>query len=170
MLPEAEERTEMGLTIDIAVEHDAWVSLDGLETLVQRAAEAAVAESLAAPATELSLVLCDDAFIRTLNRDWRGKDKATNVLSFPADPSARHVTLGDIVVAYETSAAEAVREARPLGDHLAHLVVHGTLHLLGYDHETDPEADVMERLESRALERLGIASPYEDAALLRASP
>ena len=115
-------------------------------------------------------MLCDDAFIRTLNRDWRDKDKATNVLSFPADPSARHVTLGDIVVAYETSAAEAAHEDRPLGDHLAHLVVHGTLHLLGYDHETDRDADAMERLESRALRRLDIASPYEDAGLLRAYP
>lgn len=169
---EAEKRTEMGLSIDINVEHDAWTSLSGIDDLVGRAVNAAVAECGVAVAaeTELSLVLCDDAFIQNLNRDWRHKDKPTNVLSFPADPSARAITLGDIVIAYETTAREAASEGKPLRDHVTHLVIHGLLHLLGYDHETDSEADIMERLEIRALLTLGIASPYEDAAPLRAYP
>lgn len=160
----------MGLTIDISVEHDAWASLGDMEKLVERAVGAAMAEAAIEPedGLELSLVLCDDAFIRTLNRDWRGKDKATNVLSFPADPSARHVTLGDIIIAYETTAAEAERESRPLDAHVTHLVIHGALHLLGYDHETDRDAEAMERLEIRALTRIGFPSPYEDAAPLHA--
>lgn len=162
----------MGLSIDIAIEHEAWSALDALHERVDRAAAAALAEAGVAlhDGTELSIVLCDDSFIQNLNRNWRGKDKATDVLSFPADPSARHVTMGDIVVAYETSAAEARSEDRALGDHLAHLVIHGTLHLLGYDHETDQEADTMERLERAALLRLGIVSPYEDATSLSPIP
>ena len=162
----------MGLSIDITIEHDAWASLGDLDSLVARAVTAAVAESgrIVAAGAELSVVLCDDAFIQVLNRDWRDKDKPTNVLSFPADPSARAVTLGDIVVAYETSAHEATAEGKTLRDHFSHLIVHGVLHLLGYDHETDPEAEAMEALEVRALTTLGIASPYEDAAPLRAYP
>lgn len=171
-MQEAEKRTEMGLSIDIAVMHEAWSSLGGVDTRVEKAVDAAIAETGVAlrDETELSVVLCDDGFIQDLNRDWRGKDKATDVLSFPADRSARHATLGDIVIAYETSVADARREGRSLGDHLSHLVIHGILHLLGYDHETEREADAMERLETRALLRLDIASPYEDAAPLRATP
>lgn len=162
----------MGLSIDITLEHDAWASMGDIDGLVERAVNAAVAEGgvKIAAGIELSVVLCDDPFIQILNRDWREKDKPTNVLSFPADPSARDMTLGDIVIAYETTAKEAAREAKTLPEHFTHLVVHGTLHLLGYDHESDDDADVMERLEIRALMRLGIGSPYEDAATLRAAP
>ncbi len=152
------------LAVDIAVEHDAWRAVAGLSALAERAAAAALAEVDDAPGeAEVSLVLCDDAFIRALNRTWRGKDQPTNVLSFPTDaeaPDAGPALLGDIVVAYETSAREADEEGRSLGAHLAHLVVHGMFHLLGYDHEDDGEADVMEGLEGRALAALGIASPY----------
>ena len=152
----------MTLSIDIAIEHDAWGDLADLDAEVERVVAAALAVAaeadVASTAAELSLVLCDDAFIRDLNQRWRGKDKATNVLSFPsADPAM----LGDIIVAYETCAREARDDGRPLADHLAHMLVHGVFHLVGFDHEDDDEADAMERLESRALARLGIASPYE---------
>lgn len=162
----------MGLAIDITIEHAAWSVLTGLDALVARAAEAAVAESGVSvdKGTELSVVFCDDAFIRVLNRDYRTKDKPTNVLSFPADPTARAVTLGDVILAYDTCAAEAEAEGKSLADHVTHLVIHGVLHLLGHDHEIEAEADVMEGAEIRALARLGIASPYEDAAPLRAEP
>lgn len=153
----------MPLAIDIAVEHDGWTRVGDLEGLVGRAAQSALDTSgtHVREGTELSVLLCDDATIRGLNRDWRGKDKATNVLSFPADAAARDFTLGDIVVAFETAQAEAEAEARPLDAYLTHLVVHGLFHLLGYDHETEAEAEAMERLESRSLARLGVASPYD---------
>ena len=147
------------LAIDIAVEHEAWSALGDLDARVRSAVDAAFAASGAeVPAeSELSLVLCDDAFIRDLNQRWRGKDKATNVLSFPsADPAM----LGDIVVAYETCVREAEDEGRSLADHLSHMVVHGVFHLVGFDHEDDADGEEMERLEAQALARLGIASPY----------
>lgn len=157
----------MSLSIDIAIEHDAWRDLPDLDASVERAvgaalavaaqAEAAQAEAAPAADAELSLVLCDDAFIRDLNARWRDKDAATNVLSFPsADPAM----LGDIIVAYETCAREARDEGRSLADHLAHMIVHGVFHLLGFDHLDDDEAEEMERLEAQALASLGIASPY----------
>jgi probable rRNA maturation factor len=160
----------MSLAIDITFEDDAWMALPGLETLVAEASAAALAEADVAvgAGTELSVVLCDDAFIRVLNRDWRAKDRPTNVLSFPADPASRALTLGDIVIAYETTVREAEAEAKPFRDHLSHLIVHGVLHLLGFDHEDDAEAEAMERREIAALRRLGISSPYEDVATLRA--
>ena len=165
----------MSLALDIAIEHEAWHVVTGLDLLAQRAAAAALAIVDDAPTdAEVSLVLCDDAFIRTLNRTWRGKDQPTNVLSFPTDaatPEAGPTLLGDIVVAYETSAREAIEEGKSLPDHLAHLVVHGMFHLLGYDHEDDAEADVMEALEGRALAALGVVSPYlSDAEDTRARP
>ena len=153
----------MTRAIDIAVEHEAWSAVEGLDALADRAVCAAIATSGTpiAEDTELSLVLCDDAFIRDLNRTWRGKDWPTNVLSFPTDEANAERALGDIVVAYETSVREAKEEGQPLDQYLSHLIVHGVFHLLGYDHETDAEADEMERLETRALQALGIASPYE---------
>ena len=152
----------MSLSIDIAIEHDAWRDLPDLDASGERAvgaalAVAAQAEVIPAVDAELSLVLCDDAFIRDLNARWRDKDAATNVLSFPsADPAM----LGDIIVAYETCAREAQDEGRSLADHLAHMIVHGAFHLLGFDHLDDDEAEEMERLEAQALASLGIASPY----------
>jgi probable rRNA maturation factor len=107
-------------------------------------------------------VLTDDAKIRALNRSWRGKDTATNVLSFPAPAggSAEPRPLGDVVLARETIAREAVEQRIPAQDHLAHLTVHGVLHLLGYDHENDRDAETMERLEREILARLGVPDPY----------
>ena len=109
-------------------------------------------------------MLADDALLRELNRDWRAIDAPTNVLAFPCDgPEAGGtgpVLLGDVVLSYQTTTAEARRDGKPVADHLAHLVAHGVLHLLGHDHQTDDEATLMEALETRALGTLGIADPY----------
>ena len=121
---------------------------------------------------EVSVLLADDDRLRTLNRDWRGKDRATNVLSFPADrplgdmapPAGCLPLLGDIAVACETVRAEAEAEGKRIEDHLSHLLVHGTLHLLGYDHEGEAEAQLMEGRETRLLAALGIADPYRQEA------
>jgi probable rRNA maturation factor len=139
-----------------------WKELRGARALVRRA----VAEAAATASTsggELAIVLTDDSAIRSLNLEWRGKDTATNVLSFPASSPGDHGAprvLGDIVIAYETTAREAQAEHKPMMDHLAHLTVHGFLHLLGYDHEDAAEATVMERLEVAILERLDVPNPY----------
>ena len=116
-----------------------------------------------APGPEVSLVFTDDDHIRLLNRQYRGKDAPTNVLSFPAAPviSGRFgPLLGDIVLARETIAAESEAGGLDFAGHLTHLIVHGFLHLVGYDHETDAEAAIMERLETDILGGLGIADPY----------
>jgi len=106
---------------------------------------------------ELSLVLADDASVRRLNRKWRKRDRATNVLSFPGgDP----VMLGDVILAFETVRREAAEQGKAIGDHLSHLVVHGVLHLLGHDHQNACDAEKMEGLERRVLAGLGIADPY----------
>jgi probable rRNA maturation factor len=118
------------------------------------------------PDDEVSLVFTDDAHIRQLNRAFRGKDKATNVLSFPAAPTTGRnrfgPILGDIVLAEQTIDREAADQGLSLDHHLIHLIIHGFLHLIGHDHETDGEATVMERLETAILGRLGIADPYAD--------
>ncbi len=105
----------------------------------------------------VTFALGDDALLRQLNRDFRGKDKPTNVLSFPGDEAG---ALGDVALAFETCAREARAQRKDLGAHVRHLVVHGTLHLLGYDHETDADAFAMEARERRVLRRLGVADPY----------
>ncbi|TPK69958.1 rRNA maturation RNase YbeY [Mesorhizobium sp. B2-3-3] len=150
--------------IDLMVEAGNWPGEAVLLQLVDKAAAAAFAETGAAGHSELSVVFSDDAHIRTLNAGWRGKDKPTNVLSFPAFPHAKGAPLppmlGDIVLAAETVAREAALEDKPLENHISHLVIHGLLHLLGYDHETDAEAEEMEALERTALARLAIPDPY----------
>jgi probable rRNA maturation factor len=154
------------LAIDVVVNSGLWKSAPAAEEIVKKTiAEAAAAVSKTAG--EVAIVLTDDLAIRTLNREWRKKDAATNVLSFPM-PKARAggavTLLGDIVIAYETTAREADAESKPFGDHLAHLAVHGFLHLVGYDHETDQEAEAMENLEAEILSRLGVPNPYEPRA------
>jgi len=114
---------------------------------------------------ELSVLLCDDATIAGLNGHWRGQEKPTNVLSFPAPPLQgaapdERIPLGDIAIAYETVAREAEENGATVSDHLSHLVVHGFLHLLGYDHHMDDEAERMERLERDILAGIGVADPY----------
>ncbi len=140
--------------------------------LSQPQAEACVREAVTAAAKrvpgegEVSLLLADDATVRTLNREWRGIDKPTNVLSFPAakQPPGSPPLLGDIAIAYETLAREADQEGKPILHHLAHLAVHGYLHLMGYDHHTDSEAEDMEALERDVLRSLRIPDPYRAEA------
>jgi probable rRNA maturation factor len=148
------------LVIDVATESALWQRA-GAEAIVRGAIAAAAADI--ADAVELSIVLTDDARIRALNARWRHHDSATNVLSFPTaagshENARRH--LGDIVIAYETTAREAAQEQKPFAHHLAHLAVHGFLHLLGYDHESDEDAEAMEQLERTILSRLDLPDPY----------
>ena len=149
--------------VDVVVDSALWKGRRGVDAMLRRA----IAEAAAIASTsdgELAIVLTDDSAIRALNRDWRGKDEPTNVLSFPAqEPCADRRAprmLGDIVIAYETAAREAEVECKPLMHHLAHLAVHGFLHLVGYDHEASEEADAMEGLEVAILARLGVPDPY----------
>ena len=151
------------------------------QSIVRKAVLAAAKAASTAPA-ELAIVLSHDSAIKALNRDWRGKNAATNVLSFPAAPAepspkagkpgrktsaktsdkfrATIPYIGDIVIAYQTTAREAEAEGKPFRHHLAHLAVHGFLHLLGYDHENDRDAEKMESLERRILRRLAVPDPY----------
>ena len=153
------------IAIDIMVEAGAWPPKRALKSLVAKAVGAALDEvGAAGGGSELGVVFSDDAHIRTLNAGWRGKDKPTNVLSFPAFPvkpgEKLPPMLGDIVLASETVAREAELEGKPLDHHITHLVVHGVLHLLGHDHEDEAEAERMEALERAALARLAIPDPY----------
>jgi probable rRNA maturation factor len=154
------------LAVDVTEACPLWRRrLDDVDALCVAAARAALigAASLDGPA-ELSLVLGDDAMLRSLNGRWRGHDKATNVLSFSALgadlPEGAPRILGDVVLAFETVAAEAAAQKKPLAHHLQHLVVHGVLHLLGFDHETATEARRMEALEITVLAQLGVPDPY----------
>lgn len=116
-----------------------------------------------APGAELCVHLADDERVRALNARWRGLDKPTNVLSFPAAAPAeiaRARLLGDVVLAFETVAREAADEGKPLADHYRHLVVHGFLHLIGFDHDDEVDAERMEAMETRILAQLGVADPY----------
>ncbi|WP_237479076.1 rRNA maturation RNase YbeY [Lichenibacterium dinghuense] len=152
----------MSLTVDLAVEDPSWAAIPDLQALVERAAAAALAEAGVEPdeGVELSCLFCDDDAIRALNAQWRGKDKPTNVLSFPTEGPGAEAMLGDIALAWGTVKREAEAEGRPVEHHVAHLVVHGTLHLLGEDHEDEAEADTMEAMETRAMARLGLPDPY----------
>ena len=164
------------MTLDIDIDADPeWDSKGGWDSLVRSAAEAAIAESAfpqlarSARAIELSVRLTGNDEVQALNAQWRGKDKPTNVLSFPQaeaeelshiDGTGPELMLGDLVLARGVCESEAAEKAIPLEIHAAHLIVHGTLHLLGYDHQDDTSADEMESREVRALARLGIADPY----------
>ncbi|MBX3598967.1 MAG: rRNA maturation RNase YbeY [Rhizobiaceae bacterium] len=157
----------MTISLDVSIESGDWMSLDKLEAICRRAVDAALEETgrvLPAMDSELSILFTDDSHIQQLNAQWRGKDKATNVLSFPAFAATRSgpipPLLGDIVIALETVQREAKDEAKPFENHLTHLVVHGFLHLTGFDHETEKDAEEMETIERRALARLAIPDPY----------
>ena len=155
---------------EVLVVADCWQAEADAETVIHRAI-AAAAEMVDADIgeTELAIMLTDDAGIRTLNSNWRGIDKPTNVLSFPAlPPSGPRASddaprmLGDIAIAYETTRSEADEEQKPFDHHLSHLAVHGFLHLIGYDHEKDDDAEAMEALEREILSQLGIPDPYAE--------
>jgi probable rRNA maturation factor len=149
--------------------------LPDVEARCRRAAGAAFAAAWPdPPPAEASLMLTDDAGLRALNRAHRGRDAATNVLSFPLlalvvgevppppPPAGPPLHLGDVAIAYETVRDEAAEQGKPLADHLSHLVVHGMLHLMGYDHGTAADATMMETLETEVLATLGVADPYAD--------
>jgi probable rRNA maturation factor len=165
------------MMLEIALDADEeWDSSRSWKQLAHKAAEAAIAESEypdladSERPVEISVTLTDDEHVRTLNAKWRGKDKPTNVLSFPmaderdlnrANVAISELLLGDIVLARGVCEAEAAEKGVTVEEHATHLMVHGTLHLLGYDHHDDRDASDMETREVRALKRLGIANPYE---------
>ena len=162
------------VTVDAVIEDERWADA-GLEPLALRATDAVLGHlGLDAALWEIALLACDDARIATLNAEFRGKVSPTNVLSWPSfdlaagsagsrperpDP-AMGPELGDIALAFETCAREAAEADIPLENHIAHLIVHGTLHLLGYDHIRDEDADLMERIEAEILATMGIPNPY----------
>jgi probable rRNA maturation factor len=167
-------------SIEVAVGNGAWRTVvTEPESLVHRVALAALLDGEAmlraepddapvgaAAPIEVSIRLTDDAEVQELNRRYRGQDKPTNVLSFPGDDPAamlapgQPLMLGDVIVAFETTRDEAAAAGRAIEAHLAHLIVHGVLHLGGHDHEGDLEAERMEAVETRVLARLGHADPY----------
>ena len=155
---------------DILVTAGCWHNESEAEAIIHRAIEAAAAMVDADTGdAELAVMLTDNAGIRTLNLNWRGIDKPTNVLSFPAlqppggrEPDDAPRMLGDIAIAFETTRKEADDEGKPFDHHLSHLAIHGFLHLIGYDHEKDGEAEAMEALERQVLAQLGIPDPYAD--------
>ena len=159
------------LDIQISVEEGDWPSEAQLQPLAESVLGKAAAylkkhekQPFPKMATELSLVFTDDASIREINAEWRSQDKATNVLSFPAFPlepgGKPGPMLGDIIIARETVEREAVDLEKSFDDHLTHLMVHGFLHLFGYDHMNNSEAERMEGLETRILAELGLSDPY----------
>jgi probable rRNA maturation factor len=163
MRPRSRGRSRIAPQIDVIVQSARWRKAPKAGTVIKRAIQAA-AEAASTPRAELAIVLSDDSAVRALNRRWRGQNAPTDVLSFPAAaPGKRRSAspyIGDIVIAYQTTAREAVAEGKPFEHHLAHLAVHGFLHLLGYDHDNDRDAQEMERLESRVLARIAVPDPY----------
>lgn len=160
------------LTIEICIQAGDWAgALDDIEPLSRRTLEAAAASSDVRG--EVSLLFTDDAEMQGLNRQWRGKDKATDVLSFPSDapaPPGEPDFLGDIAIGLETSRADALAMNRPFDAHISHLLVHGFLHLLGHDHIEDADAAVMEPLEVAILAKLGWPDPYQLPSNLQPGP
>jgi probable rRNA maturation factor len=162
------------MEIAIQIRHANWrIALPDARRVTRKAAKAALALDAAAHAGEVSLVLADDVLLRTLNSDYRGIDKATNVLAFaygegePQAASGVRDTLGDVIISFERTEAEAKLSGISLGDHLSHLVIHGVLHLLGYDHVDDDDAEIMEALEARVLAGIGIADPYAPGGAMK---
>lgn len=161
----------MGDVVDLVIEDDRWAALN-MEALAERAARAALEIAGVSPEYEICVMACDDARIAELNSEFREKPTATNVLSWPAFELSPEVeggrptapppsdSLGDIAIAYETCEREAAEKGITMQAHVTHLIVHGCLHLLGYDHETDKDATLMEELEVKALASMGVGNPY----------
>ena len=146
--------------IDISVQHPQWTrSVRDIQNVVLSVIALTLDKAgVENRGQELSIVLADNDFVQTLNKEWRGKDKPTNVLSFPQDEPSM---LGDVILAYETVEQEAKEQNKRFENHATHLIVHGLLHLLGHDHIEDDEAETMEALEIQILADLGIKNPYE---------
>jgi probable rRNA maturation factor len=162
------------VTVDCIIEDPRWADID-FETLAETASDAAFARLGLEPTVfEISLLACDDKRIAILNEDFRAKATPTNVLSWPSDERAAmnpgempvlpspgpDAEIGDIAIAYDTCAREAAEQKKPLNNHVIHLIIHGTLHLLGFDHENEPDAALMEGLETEILGNLGLPDPY----------
>lgn len=163
----AANENRRGPGIDVVIESTLWDAVPDAEAAVTRAlTEAALAIGANQNGLSLALLLTDDTALRRLNAQWRGIDKPTNVLSFPSAPQIAGKSngptsfLGDIAIAYEITAHEAQLDGKPFLHHLAHLAVHGYLHLVGYDHERDSDAETMEQLECVILQRLGMPDPH----------
>ncbi|WP_273756025.1 rRNA maturation RNase YbeY [Bartonella sp. MM73XJBT] len=153
------------ITIDIIVESSGWDDEKILYNITEKALTTTMHHlSLEDVVSEVSLLFTNDQHMAQINAQWRGRNKPTNVLSFPAFPikigQIPGLMLGDIIIAQETVLLEAQREGKLFQDHLTHMIVHGVLHLLGYDHETDDEAHRMEKLEKEILQKLSIQDPY----------
>ena len=164
----ARARAASGPIVEILLKSTRWKAQPRAAAIIRKAIVAA-AKAASTPRAELAIVLTDDSAIRKLNREWRKRDAPTNVLSFPAKlaPAGRGAPrglrdrhLGDIVIAFQTTTREAAVEGKKFEHHLVHLAVHGFLHLLGYDHESDRDAEKMERLEVAILARLNVPDPY----------
>lgn len=175
------------LNVALRIDHEDWqIGVQEIDALCERAVRAGwvagrdalpksdpLSGTLSSP-VEISVVLSDDQNVRDLNREHRGKDAPTNVLSFPGDvenpfPGAE-VLVGDVILAWETIAAEAAAAHKPVTDHVTHLLIHGVLHLLGYDHVREDDATVMERIEVDCLAGLGIEDPYAEDPLFSMAP
>ncbi|MDR3526672.1 MAG: rRNA maturation RNase YbeY [Rhizomicrobium sp.] len=146
------------MSITLVIQDARWRKLRGLSTRVKRAVKAALAEAGVAETSDLTVMLTTNGRVQKLNAAFRGKDKPTNVLSFPAGLDDY---LGDVAIAYGVTAREAKEAKKTLLDHTTHLTVHGVLHLLGYDHVTTRQANKMEPMEVRILQTLKVANPYE---------
>ena len=153
----------MSFSIDLQFGDPRWRKARGLSARLTTAAELALRRGRARKGAGLTVLLADDAQLKTLNHDFRGKNKPTNVLSFPA-PANKEAYLGDVALAYGVTQKEALTADKKFADHATHLVVHGVLHLLGFDHVRLRDAHVMEPLETRILAELGIADPYAEEA------
>ncbi|MEL6641293.1 MAG: rRNA maturation RNase YbeY [Pseudomonadota bacterium] len=164
------------MTVDCIIDDPRWTELALTDLAVQATNATLERLGLEPSVFEISLLACDDVKIAGLNADFRNKDKATNVLSWPSAERAAQTPgempvmpapgpeseLGDIAIAYETCAREAAEQSKPMAAHVTHLLVHGTLHLLGFDHENSPDAALMEGLEVEILGKLGLSDPYYD--------
>ncbi|WP_254473384.1 rRNA maturation RNase YbeY [Bartonella sp. B1098] len=158
------------IIIDIMTKSAGWNDEKMLYNITEKALMAVMHHvSLENVVSEISLLFTDDEHMAQINAQWRGKNKSTNVLSFPAFPikagSSPGPMLGDIIIARETVVLEAEKQGKTFQDHLTHMIVHGILHLLGYDHKTDDEAHQMEKLEKEILQKLSIKDPYAELSI-----
>lgn len=160
----------LNIEIDIDIQNPNWkTSIGDIENITRSAIEKALSMATdVRPQMEISIVLSDDVFIQNLNKAYRHKDKPTNVLSFPMtevqdiQETSPFVSLGDVIVSFDTIKRESEEQNKPLEHHYIHMLVHGCLHLLHFDHEDNEDAEIMESKEIEILEQLGVKNPYED--------